>query len=407
MIKDENMKQTPLRTLLYMAFALLALRAGATERLHRPDSARRFVHHAAAEFRGGGIFRTNGFLAGDNASGSPLRRYASLHLKYALGFAPGSAADRLYGGAVQGVGLAAYAFGNRRELGAPVAAYLFQGARVVRLSPSLSLNYEWNFGLSWGWRPYDASSNPYNVMIGSRVNAYINTNFFLDWRLSPRCRLQAGVDLAHFSNGNTRLPNAGLNVAGAKLGLLCLLSPPSSGGRAPSADAPLLPAFRRHVSYDVVLFGSWRRKLYRESGSWHLSPKAYGVLGAGLSAMWNPGRKARVGGAFDIVYDASSNEFYAHDPSASDGFLNPPLTAKIAIGLSARAEYVMPCFTVGAGLGANVLHRGGELKAFYQMLYLKIAVTRAAFLHVGYRLQEFNTPNYLMLGFGFRLNDKR
>ena len=38
------------------------------------------------------------------------------------------------------------------------------------------------------------------------------------------------------------------------------------------------------------------------------------------------------------------------------------------------------------------------------MLALKVAMSREVFLHVGYNLQEFRTPNYLMLGVGFRFN---
>ena len=66
----------------------------------------------------------------------------------------------------------------------------------------------------------------------------------------------------------------------------------------------------------------------------------------------------------------------------------------------------MPYFTVGIGMGANILHRGGDLRSFYQMLILKISMTRNTFLHVGYNLKDFRDPNFLMLGIGFRFNNK-
>ena len=64
-------------------------------------------------------------------------------------------------------------------------------------------------------------------------------------------------------------------------------------------------------------------------------------------------------------------------------------------------------FTVGIGLGANILHGGGDMKSFYQILALKIDVTRNSYLHIGYNLREFHEPNYLMLGIGYRFNNKR
>ncbi len=65
----------------------------------------------------------------------------------------------------------------------------------------------------------------------------------------------------------------------------------------------------------------------------------------------------------------------------------------------------MPFFTINVGLGTNVLGRG-DLRGLYQVFALKIDVTRSSFLHIGYNLQNFQTPNYLMLGLGFRFNNK-
>ena len=67
----------------------------------------------------------------------------------------------------------------------------------------------------------------------------------------------------------------------------------------------------------------------------------------------------------------------------------------------------MPYFTVGIGFGANILHGGGDLQSFYQILALKIDMTRDTFLHVGYNLKDFHETNYLMLGIGYRFNNRR
>ena len=66
----------------------------------------------------------------------------------------------------------------------------------------------------------------------------------------------------------------------------------------------------------------------------------------------------------------------------------------------------MPYFPVGVGIGSNIVHGGGDLAGLYQMLALKVEVTRNSFIHIGYNLQNFQTPNYLMLGIGYRFNNK-
>lgn len=82
------------------------------------------------------------------------------------------------------------------------------------------MNYEWNFGASFGWKPYDEYDNPENQIIGSKVNAYLNVNLYLKWALSPKFDLMIGATGSHFSNGNTQYPNSGLNTVDCKVGLV-------------------------------------------------------------------------------------------------------------------------------------------------------------------------------------------
>ena len=92
-------------------------------------------------------------------------------------------------------GLALTTFGDKKQLGDPVTFYLFQGARIARFNPRLSLNYEWNFGISTGWQPYDNDYNSYNGAVGSRMNAYLNAGIYLNWAFSRYFDLIIGGDL--------------------------------------------------------------------------------------------------------------------------------------------------------------------------------------------------------------------
>lgn len=376
---------------------------------YKPDSASltsRFIHRLSVEARPGYIIPTNIFLRGENETRKPIRRSLSAHLKYSFQFQPDTYTGRVYGGAYQGIGLASYTFDDRKELGSPFAFYVFQGARIARLTSRLSFNYEWNFGASAGWNPYDSEKNQYNKMIGSDINAYINTNFYLKWILSRQLDLTTGVELTHFSNGNTKVPNAGLNTVGLKVGLVYNFNRKDHSHMKPLYQPPI-PKFPRHISYDLVLFGSWRRNGVTVGDKQVASPEAYTVLGFNFAPMYNIGYKFRVGISADGVYDGGAN-IYSEDYIAgtTQPFFKPPVKQQLALGFSGRAEYIMPYFTVGLGLGANVLHGGGDLKAFYQILALKIEVTRSSFIHIGYSLQNFHTPNFLMLGIGFRFHNK-
>lgn len=368
----------------------------------------RFEHGIGVEVRPEYIFPTNPFLQGDNPERKLIRGAFSAHFKYSFRYRPGSLADRVYGGVYQGVGIGRYSFGEPTQMGNPWAFYLFQGARIARICPWLSFNYEWNFGLSTGWQPYDSRFNPYNKMIGSKMNAYINTNFYLRWMVTPRLGVTTGITLTHFSNGNTNFPNAGLNTIGARIGVDYNFARREDLSAIAAADRQPVPAFRRHMSYDFVVFGSWRRKGVDYQEGQILAPENYPVFGFNFAPMYNLGYKLRLGVSLDGVYDGSANiavdkDHYIGDEVGRSDIVRPDLRDQFALGLSGRVEYVMPYFTVGIGMGTNFIGKG-DLKTFYQVLALKVALSKDAFLHVGYNLQKFRTPSFLMLGVGFRFN---
>lgn len=369
----------------------------------------KFVHRLEVKAGPGYIFPTNVFLKGWNENMKPIRNSFSAHLKYSFQFQPETPVGRIYGVPHQGIGISRFSFGEPQQLGNPIAFYLFQGARLAQFTPGLSLRYEWNFGLSGGWKPYHPVTNSYNYVTGAKWNAYMNVNFFLSQTLSHYFDLIGGISFTHFSNGNTKFPNAGLNTAAIKLGLMYNFN--RSGISHQQAIQPL-PGFVRHVSYDAVLFGSWRRKgVYLEEKGIP-SPYSYPVTGFIFNPMYNFGYKLRAGISLDGVFDSSANvytEDYIVAVGGSDPgytFFEPPVKNQLALGVSVKAEYVMPYFTVGAGIGTNVLHGGGDLAGLYQTLALKTEITKNTFIHIGYNLQNFETPNYLMLGVGYRFNNK-
>jgi hypothetical protein len=86
-----------------------------------------------------------------------------------------------------------------------------------------------------------------------------------------------------------------------------------------------------------------------------------------------------------------------------DRIVKPKFSDQLSIGLSARAEYVMPFFTIAAGFGHNFIYSTGDVRGFYQTLALKVRLSEGLYLNIGYNLKDFKTPNHLMLGFGIRL----
>lgn len=406
-----NKLQTLLIALLWSVLPLYALHAadGRDSLSHRPS------HFIGLDFRPAYTFPTSPFLGGENNAGRPIRTNLSGHLKYGFRFAPDSRLGRIYPHAIQGIGLAYNTFFNAAEVGNPLAVYVFQTSRIATLAPRLSLDYEWNFGVSWGWKKYNETDNPMNTIVGSRINAYINLELLLSWQLDSRTSLRAGIGVTHFSNGNTNYPNGGVNTLGGSIGILRRFGGPrQSEASAPSSTfVPGRTAFRPYISYDLIFYGATRRKgVFPEGSSPVLVPGSFAIAGFNFTPLYNFSPYFRAGLSLDAQYDESANigNHIANSESMPGAenirFHRPPFIEQFAMGLSARAEIVMPIFSINLGIGRNLLCRGADTNSFYQILALKTDITRQLFLHVGYQLYRFKDPNNLMLGLGFRLGGK-
>ena len=402
--------------------AVLAVTAATGMGAQTPDSVAavtdtmRTIHRLEAEVVDGAVLHTNRFLEGHNPEVRTMNHYFTLKAKYAFMPPSGSEQARIYKGVYQGVGLAYHHLNP--QIGNPFSAYLFQGATIATLSRRLSLNYEWDFGLTYGWKSYAGGERPDNRVIGSKMTAYMDIDLYLRWMLSKQFDLNVGLTASHFSNGNTSVPNAGLNVASVKLSLAYYLNRP-----AEEVVFGPLPSFEQHWSMDVVLFGGWKKRGSETDMGAYVLPGTYGVVGININPMYNVNHRFNVGASLDMYYDHSANLIIddakknalkedSGDESKvihpEDLLTTPAWYKQVTAGVSVRGEYVMPYFTINFGIGHNFINaKSGVFDGFYELLALKIGITRKTFIHIGYSLYDFQYPNNLMLGVGYRFGSRR
>ena len=320
-----------------------------------------------ADILGGYVPGTNSFLDGNNDEGRNINSTFGGSLRVGFRFNPKSREGMLYRGLYQGVAVEVRSFDATSLLGTPVSVYAYQGMPFVYFGPRLSLGYEWHFGAAFGWKHYDKDVAPDNGAVSTSVTAHMGLGLRLSYALTDRWRLSASVGVTHYSNGNTSLPNAGVNSINASVGASYIIN---TLGKASVPPAELVKeADAKRWFYDIVVYGAWRRRVVDVGYDPQLCPGKFGVIG---------------------TYDENIK------------FYRPPFGKQLSIGLSAHAELTMPIFAVNAGIGYDFLSPDGE-KRFYQSLALKAFLTKKLFLNVGYRLGNFKDPQNLMLGIGLRL----
>lgn len=156
-----------------------------------------------------------GILAGNERAKESLHDayYNALNLR--IGWQTRKGGDlyhQLYNYPVYGVGLYSSTFGLD-HVGNPYAVYGFVS---VPINPKI--NKRWNFsyrislGLSGRFNPYNEEDNPFNLIIGTKNNVFIDFGGQVNYTLGRHFLVGAGVSFHHFSNGALRLPNTGINL---------------------------------------------------------------------------------------------------------------------------------------------------------------------------------------------------
>lgn len=331
----------------------------------------------------------------------------SWHLRYSF-LRPGSGRTASVS---QGIGLSATTFAQPSTVGTPIGIYIFQGAPVAVISDRFSIGYEWNFGATFGWhRTTNGDDIRSNLVVGSSTNAYLNIGLTAAYSFSPALTIRGGIDLSHYSNGNTSWPNPGINTVGAQVGLVY-----TPGQQFIRKTSPFTsdPDFTQGFSYDFTTFGAWRKAYFpadngafTAEGEQFLLPGHFGVAGLSAASMYDIHPTFRAGLSADIQWGENTGltPYHIPDTYGEDAkFTRPPFFKQLSLGLSARAELVMPIFSVNVGIGYGIAGPA-ETRKLYQTVALKTYIYGPVFLNIGYRLVEFHSPSNLMLGIGLTLS---
>ncbi|WP_185282367.1 acyloxyacyl hydrolase [Hymenobacter sp. NBH84] len=116
-----------------------------------------------------------------------------------------------------GLALVYYDYHNPR-LGQSFAATAYINKAIWRTARQ-ELNFRLGTGLGYFTTSYDRFDNKRNSMMGSRLNATIQTRIEYDMAVTEHLGVLLGFAFNHYSNGATTKPNRGINLPSVVLGL--------------------------------------------------------------------------------------------------------------------------------------------------------------------------------------------
>ena len=138
---------------------------------------------------------------------------------YSSDFTGWKQADEAFRNLRWGTGISFFSLGNR-ALNGNVYAWHMHVEASLRKRNRFQAALRFGSGIGYLDRPYNLYSNKKNKAIGSRLNGNMQVMYKAYFDVSERSSLVLGAGVTHYSNGNFRRPNLGINMVHLNFGLL-------------------------------------------------------------------------------------------------------------------------------------------------------------------------------------------
>jgi len=289
---------------LTLISSLVLLQALAQEMPDIPTPSKKYIKYLSLRLENGTMM-SNGSELGDQIINSSY--YNAWDIR--LGFQktdPYDVYKNLYRRPIMGLGWYASTFHNA-NVGEPNAIYFFLTMPFAfRPDSRWDFSYGAAFGLSYNFNPYDELENPSNIFIGTYSNYYVHLEFSAHYELSRRFIIDGSLGFKHFSNGAFRLPNAGINLIPATIGLKYKLGDPDEEIYKHKLKIP------DHQKYGIFNIG-----FIAGSKNYLPGERNYFKGGIGINYLYALGYRYRLGAGVDIYY---SDGYQERDTSGASNF---------------------------------------------------------------------------------------
>lgn len=318
----------------------------------------------------------------------------------------------VYGKPYWGAGVEYFDFHRPTDIGRPWSLYLLQGGRIVEFTPRLGLNYEWNLGVSFNWRPYDPFTNPENVLIGSSNNVHFGGQAYLNWRPVEAMQLNLGVAVTHFSSGSTRQPNKGLNVMTTNLGMTYSFGVANKEEREEPFAWTERRRLQKKIQHDLLFVISGRRVLLTEERGVGLptpySAQKYRIYNLSYHLLFHPHERFRWGPGANLLYDeAAGVKVWSESLNGSwcERQRLEPLSNRLSAGFFVQGEFdFTSVYSAFLRVGYNLYRGASEDSRLYQVLGVKVYCGPRIFGVFGVQATHFNRSQFFHWGMGCSWN---
>lgn len=292
-----------------------------------------------------------------------------------------------------GVTFFASSMGNIDVLGKAFAIYPYIYFPFIK---SKSTNFGIRFGLGLGYltESYDHLENPYNICIGSPLNAAASITFDISHHFTNRFKMSVFGGLQHFSNGCTSEPNKGTNVLKGGISAAYMINEPETYIKPEQLTEKRTIEYLKEFRPELYVGLS-----YGSKGIDYMQEDYKSVYDLDIYVMEQLTRLFKLGLGFNLIYDETN---ILRNMKSNNG-VNTWTTYQILNpGVHVAGELVMGktsfLFVVGRHFGEYM-----HTEKNYQRLGLKIEFTKHFYGKVTLNVHQWHIADFLGWGLGFKL----
>jgi hypothetical protein len=365
-------------------------------------------------YQNGKVLPSNDFVLGINANQRPISHIQSFALQ--LGFETDGRElwQQIYKYPTWGFGINSFDFSNTNELGNPISLYGYFSAPFVRFK-KWSLNYNIGTGITFNWNQYNPEKNPYNYAIGSDRTAFVDIGMYFNFQLGKHFDLSTGITLNHFSNGAGKVPNMGINAAGARISLKYIFN-----SRPNFINREVIPIYKKQWEF-LGAFAFSHKQMAFDTISIENKPgfisQDYNIYNFSIGVNRQLGYKIKMGMGFDFGYDKSYNSYIIFENQMTipqNGY-----GTKWSVGIYPSLEWVIERLSVILQPGwylyrsdpsipettynNHIIQPRRTASSFYQRIGIKYHIFHNVFIGMNVRAYNFSVADYFEWNIGYRI----
>ncbi len=271
--------------------------------------------------------------------------------------------------------------GNNEILGTYWGSYGFIEFPFVH-APHYRFLGKLGAGMGFGTKVFDQETNPKNTAMSTHLNALLCVGIRNEWTFD-RNQISLGLDMTHFSNGASKVPNLGVNLPYLSLGYGRVLQHAFKD----SVTQPYKNQFEKWL-FSLNFIGSMK-EIFPTNG------KKYPVLALSASARYFARPKVGFEGAFDII---SKQAIIGYKPEIEKSQWD-------LLQMGVFAGYLVPLdqfhFVIGMGLYLKDKYRPEDF--VYHRIGIRYSFTNGLNTQVVLK-SHWARADYIEWGLGYTFN---